>query len=515
MSYTDAQLKDATQVAYANLQEAFEDLKAEGKTPPFAIEELKRETKAKQIDLSSLNSDHITTDISNWSIVDYCDNKETGFYGCVIDTGDGNAIVAFRGSESMTDMNNLEHDWIEADLGLLNHKLTNQQADVTEFMKNISQSEYIKDYKSISITGHSLGGNLAEHACIISTVDKSINLDSKIDRCVSFDGPGFSTEYFEDKEGIAEAAKKITHYQWSLVGDLLNQVPGSEYHTLGIKSAKERQITKKIDKILYYVAGRHDTRSIIFDESGKAVYGEKDVFSLTMGYFSRGIERMPQTVCDIIYSSIGGFLICLMTLKDKMYDPDRKELTALGWAIVSVLVGIVIKIGVVDVVFVLGKIVLCIAVAVIVIAAGEFIIEKLEIFVDQVAIFLLNIYDWSKEKISEFKKYVYEMINTFKQWWNKNLNTGYQYATSHVYIQVDTVRLRSYAERLQNVNRRIVRLDVRMDALYMKVGLTDLWTLLQADVLTGYSWRLNRCIAYLNDTASDFESVERTIASQY
>ena len=54
----------------------------------------------------------------------------------------------------------------------------------------------------------------------------------------------------------------------------------------------------------------------------------------------------------------------------------------------------------------------------------------------------------------------------------------------------------------------------RMDALYTKVGLFDLWDLLQADALTGYSWRLSRCINYLNDTANEFDSAERSISSQ-
>ena len=53
-----------------------------------------------------------------------------------------------------------------------------------------------------------------------------------------------------------------------------------------------------------------------------------------------------------------------------------------------------------------------------------------------------------------------------------------------------------------------------MDSLYTKVGLFDLWDLLQADALTGYSWRLTRCINYLNDTANEFDSAERSIASQ-
>lgn len=89
--------------------------------------------------------------------------------------------------------------------------------------------------------------------------------------------------------------------------------------------------------------------------------------------------------------------------------------------------------------------------------------------------------------------------------------SNYDYGT---YIKLNTANLRSYANRLCDVNRRIGRLDSRMDGLYTKVGLLDLWNLLQADLLTGYSWRLSRCADYLYDTASDFENLESLLYNQ-
>lgn len=107
-------------------------------------------------------------------------------------------------------------------------------------------------------------------------------------------------------------------------------------------------------------------------------------------------------------------------------------------------------------------------------------------------------------------------ISTYKKLsnWIKDLFSGKNANSYGSFLQLNTATLRTYADRLARVNQRIVRLDQRMDTLYGQVGLRDLWNLMQADVLTGYSWRLNRCINYLNDTASDFESVERTIANQ-
>lgn len=81
-------------------------------------------------------------------------------------------------------------------------------------------------------------------------------------------------------------------------------------------------------------------------------------------------------------------------------------------------------------------------------------------------------------------------------------------------ISLDTYKLSRYAERLGNVNRRITNLDVRMDRLYWNVGLLDLGNLIKADALTGFSWRLLRCQGYLNQTAADFNNVEKKLTSQ-
>ena len=124
-------------------------------------------------------------------------------------------------------------------------------------------------------------------------------------------------------------------------------------------------------------------------------------------------------------------------------------------------------------------------------------------------------YDKVKNYISgvkdNIKNFIGKMGAAVKNWYNRNLNAGYKYASANPQINVDTYKLRTYAQRLQRVNGRISRLDGRLDSLYWRVGLLDLWNLMQADILTGYSWRLNRCVSYLNDTATDFENAESAL----
>lgn len=81
-------------------------------------------------------------------------------------------------------------------------------------------------------------------------------------------------------------------------------------------------------------------------------------------------------------------------------------------------------------------------------------------------------------------------------------------------IVVDTYKLTQYAQRVSAVNSRIKSLDYRLDSLYRHAGLVDLLNLIMADVLTGYSWRLERCQVYLQGTASDFELAEQQLMKQ-
>ncbi len=79
-------------------------------------------------------------------------------------------------------------------------------------------------------------------------------------------------------------------------------------------------------------------------------------------------------------------------------------------------------------------------------------------------------------------------------------------------IVINTYNLKQYAQRMGNVNSRITKLDWRLKTLYSQVGLQGLLSLIQADAMTCYSWRLLRCQSYLNQTATDFEKTENYIS---
>ena len=80
-------------------------------------------------------------------------------------------------------------------------------------------------------------------------------------------------------------------------------------------------------------------------------------------------------------------------------------------------------------------------------------------------------------------------------------------------IVINTYNLKQYAQRLGRVNSRIVQLDRRLKSLYSQVGLLGIFNLIQADALTGFSWRILRCQSYLNQCATDFETIENELTS--
>lgn len=211
------------------------------------------------------------SDCRNWKLVDIRDDNQkgnilgSGMYGCLIETGDRDAIVAFRGSESDGRLKWFK-DWIVADLGLLNNESTLQQKMAKKYMSDIYK-KYGNKYDSFDVTGHSLGGNLAEHA----TITAPDGMKEKINRCVSLDGPGFSNKYIEEhQKEISSLKKNIDHYQWSIIGSLLNPIEGTNYVTVAANTPDDK------GSELWNAAWRHETTNVICDENGNFKAGKRD-----------------------------------------------------------------------------------------------------------------------------------------------------------------------------------------------------------------------------------------------
>lgn len=281
MAYSDYEMKNFTQVAYADFGKAYDYLHSCcPEQDSFTIAELKAvaEVIDSNADLSSLRCLD-ENQMSNWRIsVVHDTNAKNGFYACIIETSPGQAAVAFRGSES-----NDFYDWVGSDFGLLNSVCTIEQRETDRFLSKYS--EKISNYDSVAMTGHSLGGNLAEYATLVSRNHGIRN----VEQCISFDGPGFSNEFlmFHSLDILAMNGV-MTHYRWSVVGNLLFEIPGVQYQDVRVSNSANTRDSDKMGSLT-----RHDTKYLEFEEGSVVPLKEnenKDLLSIGGSIISKSFD---------------------------------------------------------------------------------------------------------------------------------------------------------------------------------------------------------------------------------
>jgi len=293
-AYSDRDLMVATQIAYydftqeqlderggsatvrelLNAGTTFRELKNKVNQ---ADTELKKKMAEKNLELYEM----IVSDGSrygDWKVVGVQNtNQRTGFYSVLLETDQEHAIISFRGSES-DDYNQVLMDWINADFGLLMARDTTQQKNAAEYMAEVNQKY---PYAYYAVTGHSLGGNLAEHAVIAAPDD----MRGKIRQAVSFDGPGYSGEYMiRNRELIEKVPYPITHYRWSLIGALLTQPSCAASRIIMVTE----DIRSDMETEAMYM--RHATPFIQWN--GDSVQdGAEDLLSIAMGKWSVSVDE--------------------------------------------------------------------------------------------------------------------------------------------------------------------------------------------------------------------------------
>lgn len=291
--YTDAENVLFSRIAYQDLNSGYQMAKRSGNYPDgkVPLKDLPPQ------DIAKLKACGVTQDqINSWKLADVHDtNAKNGFYGCIIDTNDGRAAVAFRGSEDMLNGNNAENDWADADFSLLNQTQTRQHAEVDRFLAKNKQT--LQGYNSISTTGHSLGGNLAEYATIVSD---QYGLDGKIKQCTSLDGPGFNKEFLKQHAPQIDKMRDVmTHYRWSLVGNCLNDPAGKD-------------ITARVsdDKMLDPV-GRHSLDSLEYN-NGTIKPSDRLIDPFNGGIvhdFTSRLDKYPKPIKDGIAFTVNTIFV--------------------------------------------------------------------------------------------------------------------------------------------------------------------------------------------------------------
>ena len=148
------------------------------------------------------------TEICDLKIVDPTGKTNNAKAICFVDPHDNNkAIVAFVGTKG-------GEEWQDNVEGL-NQADTQYQLEAYDYVESLP-------YDHITVVGHSKGGNKAQYVAIRS---------DKVDRCVSYDGQGFSQEFIDKySDRINKNASKITCYSLSCdyVHILMFPIPGAK-----------------------------------------------------------------------------------------------------------------------------------------------------------------------------------------------------------------------------------------------------------------------------------------------
>lgn len=149
----------------------------------------------------------------------YMPDYSGGGYSMVFkDPSTGEGIIAFRGTATQEWKDNFVGG---AKTDTPDGVSTKNQMDALQWYQNeIDKSEF----SSITVTGHSKGGNKAKYITI---------MDDSVDRCVSFDGQGFSDNFmYANQSQIQKNQGKISNHnvEGDYVNLLLNDIGDTTYY---------------------------------------------------------------------------------------------------------------------------------------------------------------------------------------------------------------------------------------------------------------------------------------------
>ena len=149
-------------------------------------------------------------------------------------------------------------------------------------------------------------------------------MQDKIDKVISFDGPGFSDEYLKaHKDGINRIKDKVYHYENSWVGALLIQPKG--IHTRVIKAHNDEEKSDIFETQLF----KHHTRNIEFDQNGNVIDGERDFLQITWGFITRAMENnFLSLIFNYGLSAVAALTVYLLSVSINGIQEEMDQIVA-------------------------------------------------------------------------------------------------------------------------------------------------------------------------------------------
>ena len=459
-------------------------------------------------------------DLKSWQVVDIHDtNNVNGFYGCAVDTGNGDLVLSFRGSETGAKGKTID-DWGINDVGLLietPEEMTPQHLEGIRWANDLKRALFFEQYKTLAFTGHSLGGNISE---FMGMYYFSQYYPEKCTQIFNLDGPGenqLMMDHFKDNYQIMDG--KMFLFKASGVGTIFHENASEYMESVRIAANKngidlslipEKYRDKLYDIILHgqrYWLFDEDEKSFIRIEESETTINCAKVFSL--------VDSLPMEAKKIIYNSLidaadqiimtdgvdsininlFNTVLYVASFKNQMLDNVISSLLPIK----EIIPEDILKRYSSDLLIILTDSLNCADTIVNAFVSG---CVEMGIISSDNANYLLKCFknsNWYSAKVD----------------FNSRYGIGAVYSNENPNIYVDIEQLRILAGRIYNVNNRLNALDERLNSLYWQFGIRGLWNLINADILTGSSWKLTKCQNYTNNVADTFESAENNVINLF
>lgn len=390
--------------------------------------------------------------------------------------------ISYRGTDGT------DNGW-EENFAVLSGELTQSQVDAVAYLEIVGS---MTD-GPLEIGGHSKGGNCVMFAYLFCNNDE---IRDRILNAYLYDSNGLQEEVVAKSdyygEFLAVTAGNCISPEDSIVGQVFNGSANAMYVASSEEGLDQHDMygTWEIDPVTYeWVYTEQSDLSKLVNEviDALAEYGnsvdKQIVYEIVAAYIAADGEDK-----GIFHSDLEAAI--------EQYINDHPADAAVAAAVLAICVA--------------GLATATVA-TIAVILQAVFITVVQHIVAEKIRDFTALIKEITIEQYQAAVAYLQDLANYSVNWYYTNMSVGYQYAGNNPQITLNTSTFTNCAARLRAVQTRVNALDTRLNKLYWTCGMSDLLSLMNADRLTGYSWRLASCAGYLETTASDFEALEKTI----
>lgn len=445
------------------------------------------------------------------------------------------AIVAFKGTSG-------KEEWKDNVKGM-DTADTKAQKKALEFVEGL-------EYADIVVTGHSKGSNKSMYVAILC---------DRVSRCVGFDGQGFSQKFFDKySDKIKKRVGIIKNYSLStdFVHPLLFSLPGVNIY---VKGYGVDDVPQNHSPNSFFVT---DNGNIVFGGDGTPFFeitkedpgmtelhrlveylmvnlSSFETTKMTDYHYSDSFYNLPlhKSETTKVTDYLSKVVSCAMSgegekkLKKIVFsDPDalstilallvryKEEYGLTAEDINQIILGLgirendnIINIGTISEHATYGDVISALVDAL----SMQLEDRKSDPMVEITLQRLLGVDAVQFNKVWEATEMKLLLIKSTKEPRDFTYSKSVKQMELNPFIIMDTAKLREYKQILGEVKTLLSQMDTCISDAHLGLGYQDLFEMSNQGYSNTYGKKLDKCMAYLEHTADNFENVEKKINNKY